>query len=210
MARDLNPKCKQCRREGSKLFLKGEKCFSSKCPLLKRNYPPGVHGPAKKITRLSSYGKQLREKQRVKRTYRLLERQLKNYYLKALKNTGDTSENFLRFLERRLDNVVYRLGLAPSHDSARQMVNHGHILVNGKKVTIPSYQVKVGQEIRIKEVSQQKPAIKEQLLKLKKIEVPEWLSKDPEKASGKVVSLPKKEEINLAFDPTLIIEFYSR
>lgn len=210
MARNLDPKCKQCRREGTKLFLKGEKCFSPGCPLLKRNYPPGVHGPTQRRTHLSSYGRQLREKQKAKRTYRLLERQFKNYYLKASKKAGDTLENFLQLLETRLDNIVYRLGLAPSKDMARQLVNHGHIMVDNKKVTIPSYQVKVGQEVSFKKGSLNKPVIKERLEKIKKVEVVGWLSLDAEKVAGKIVSLPKKEELSLAFDPTLIIEYYSR
>jgi small subunit ribosomal protein S4 len=210
MARNLDPKCKQCRREGIKLFLKGEKCFSPKCPLIKRNYPPGAHGPNKKFSHFSAYGKQLREKQKAKRSYRLLEKQFKNYYLKSLKSSGDTVENFLRLLEMRLDNIVYRLGLAGSRDLARQLINHGHILVNDKKVTIPSYQVRVGQEIGLKKKSLEIPQFKEQLDRLKKIEVPGWLSLTPEQSTGKVAALPKKEELALPFDPTLIIEFYSR
>lgn len=210
MARDLSAKCKQCRREGSKLFIKGEKCLSSHCPMLKRNYPPGLHGPTKKMSRLSGYGKQLREKQRAKRTYRILERQMKNYFLKASKKSGDTSENFIRLLETRLDNIIYRLGFATSRDNARQLVAHGHVFVNNKKLSIPSYTVKVGQEISIKPSSQETPAIKEQLSKSKKTELLGWLTRDAEKNSGKIVALPAKEELSLPFDLTLIIEFYSR
>ncbi|MBU1131146.1 30S ribosomal protein S4 [Patescibacteria group bacterium] len=210
MARNLDPKCKQCRRESNKLFLKGEKCFSPKCPMLKRNYFPGVHGPGKKRFHISSYGRQLREKQKAKRTYRLLEKQFKNYYTKASRQSGDTSENFLRLLETRLDNIVYYLGFALSRDAARQLVNHGHILVDNKKVTIPSYQVKVGQEISFNKNILSRPVIKERLEKLNKVQVAGWLALDAALAAGKIVSLPKKEELALAFDPTLIIEYYSR
>ena len=210
MARDLSPKCRQCRREGSKLFLKGEKCFASSCPMIKRNYPPGVHGPSKKISRLSGYGKQLREKQAAKRSYRLLEKQFRNYYIKASQKAGDTSENFIQLLEIRLDNIVYRLGLADSRDSARQLITHGHFTVNDKKVSIPSYQVKVGQIIGYNKKSLESPTIKERLSKLAKVQVPGWLSLEPEEAKGQMVSVPKKDELNLPFDLTLIIEYYSR
>jgi len=210
MARSLDPKCKQCRREGVKLFLKADKCFSPSCPLIKRNYAPGAHGAGKTFRRMSPYGRQLREKQKAKRTYRLLERQFKNYYLKALKQTGDTSENFLRFLETRLDNIVFRLGLAVSRDASRQLVNHGHVMVNGKKITIPSYQVKVGEAISIKKSSLASPTIQENLANIKKVEVPGWLNLDLEKVSGQMVTPPKKDQLSLLFDPAQIIEFYSR
>jgi len=162
MGRNLDPKCKQERREGVKLYLKGEKSYSSKNPLVKRDYPPGMHGPqlAKSRSRLSGYGKQLREKQKAKKMYRLLEKQFKNYYLQASRLSGNTTENLLRLLEQRLDNVVYRLGFAVSRDTARQIVNHGHIFVDGKKVVTPSYQVKVGQEISVKPSLLNKPYIR--------------------------------------------------
>ncbi len=210
MARNLDPKCKQCRRESAKLFLKGEKCFSPKCPILKRDYPPGFHGTSKRRRRISSYGQQLRGKQKAKRIYRLLEKQFKNYYLKAVKIKGDTSENLLQLLERRLDNVVYRLGFASSRDNARQLISHGHITVNKRKVFIPSYQVKVGQEIDIKKSSLTKPYWQSQLPRLSKVEAPGWLSLDAENHIAKIISLPEKEDLVVPFDPTLIIEYYSR
>lgn len=212
MGRNLDPKCKQERREGVRLYLKGEKSYSSKNPMVKRDYPPGMHGPtaAKTRSRLSGYGKQLREKQKAKKMYRLLEKQFKNYYLQASRLSGDTVENLLRLLEKRLDNVVYRLGFAVSRDTARQIVNHGHILVNGHKVTIPSYQVKIGQEIRVAPALLNKPYWQTQLQKMAKQEVPGWLSLKLEECAGQVVSNLNKSDLAIPFDPTLIIEFYSR
>jgi len=210
MARNLDPKCKQCRREGIKLFLKGEKCFTSKCPMLKRDFPPGMHGLSAKRKRISSYGKQLREKQKAKRLYQLLEKQFNNYYKQATRMPGDVSESLLQLLEKRLDNAVYRLGFASSRTTSRQLINHGHILVNGKKVTIPSYQVKVGEMITIKESCLKKPFWQNQTEKLGKSQIPCWLSFDISKKTGTIVSLPKKDEIAEPFDVTLIIEFYSR
>lgn len=210
MARNIDSKCKQCRREGTKLFLKGDRCTSPSCALLKRNYVPGMHGPTQKGSRLSSYGKQLREKQKAKKTYRLLEKQFRSYYDKAVQKSGDTAENFTQLLETRLDNVVYRLGLAVSRDLARQLIGHGHILVNDKKVTIPSYQVKVGQTVSFKKISADKPFIKDRLGKFKKTQAPAWLNLDAEKLCGQVVALPKKEDVASPFELTLIIESYSR
>ena len=213
MARNLDPKCKQCRREGVKLFLKGDKCFSTTCPMLKRDYPPGVHGPSSKKgrkPRLSGYGTQLREKQKAKRTYRLLEKQFKLYFDKASHMPGDTSENLLQLLELRLDNLVYRLGFATSRDSARQLVTHGHITIDGKKASIPSIQIKVGQKISILDNVKEKEYWKKQLPKLAKVEVPSWLSLDPNKYEGQIVSIPSRQDLPTSFDPTMIVEFYSR
>ncbi|MBU1037298.1 30S ribosomal protein S4 [Patescibacteria group bacterium] len=210
MARNLDPKCKLCRREGIKLFLKGEKCLSPKCSLLKRNYPPGIHGSTSSFKRTSSYNKQLREKQKAKRLYQLLEKQFKNYHFKAVKMSGDSSENILRFLETRFDNIVYRLGFVSSRDTARQLINHGHFLVNGKKVSIPSYQVKVGDVITVNKKVLEKAFWKNRLPQFGKTETMGWLSFDPANLTGKMVSLPKKEEVPVPFDMTLILEFYSR
>jgi small subunit ribosomal protein S4 len=210
MGRDLRPKGKQERREGTKLFLKGEKSFLPNHPLVKRPYPPGVHGPASTRRRLSGYAVRLREKQKAKRMYRLLERQFHKYYVMASKQQGDTSEILLQLLELRLDNVVYRLGLATSRDQARQLVNHGHITVNGKKVDIPSYQVRIGEEISVKNSYLAKKYWQAVLPKLEKTETPGWLVLEPKQPSGKITTLPKKDELIGPFDVQLIIEFYSR
>ena len=213
MARNLDPKCKQCRREGVKLFLKGDKCFSIACPMLKRDYAPGVHGPASKKgrkKRISSYGIQLREKQKAKRTYRLMERQFKLYFTKASKMPGDTSENLLQILELRLDNLVYRLGFATSRDLARQLVTHGHITIDGKKAIIPSIQIKVGQKISVSATANDKAYWKTQLPKLAKVEIPSWLALDSAKHEGQLVSVPTRQDLPISFDPTMIVEFYSR
>jgi len=209
MGRDLRPKGKQERREGVKLFLKGEKSFLPNHPLVKRPYPPGVHGPAGTRRRQSGFGVRLREKQKAKRMYRLLERQFHKYYVMASRQ-ADTSENFLQFLELRLDNIVYRLGFAASRDQARQLVNHGHITVNGKKIDIPSYQVKVGEEISVKSSYLGKKYWQEVLPKLEKTETPGWLALEPKQPSGKLTTKPKKDELPGPFDVQLIMEFYSR
>jgi len=210
MARNLDPKCKQCRRVGEKLFLKGERCFSSKCAMVKSNYPPGAHGP-KGTSRLSEFGLQLREKQKLIKTYRLLEKQFRNYFVKAKKMKGQTGENLLRLLEIRLDNAIYRLGLVKSRDKARQIINHGHVVVNDKKVDIPSYQLKVGDTISIKPVSLQKKFFKEIIKKVNKKELPSWLSYlDEKKLKVKVTSLPTQDEMSTGIDTAMIVEFYSR
>ena len=210
MARDLRPKGKIERREGVKLFLKGEKSFSAKNPVVKRPYPPGVHGSTKKFSRLSGYGIRLREKQKAKRMYRLLEKQFHRYYLKASRQTGDTSENLLRLLETRLDNVVYKCGFADSRDQARQLVNHGHFMVNGRKVDIPSFEVKVVDSFEVKVTYRQKKYWQDRAPKLAKAEMPGWLALEADKFKGQMVAVPTKEELQAPFDPKLIIEFYSR
>ena len=203
MARDLRPKHKLCRKFGEKL------CDSPKCPITRRSYPPGQHGPNQKgHKKLSSFGKQLREKQKVKRIYGLLEKQFSNYVAEASRKTGDTGKFLLNYLESRLDNVVYRLGLAPSRSAARQLVNHGHILVNGKKIDIASYRVKVGEVVTLKEKTRASKLFENISDKLAKLEAPSWLSPDAKNLSGKVLNFPTAENPN--FDTSLIVEFYSR
>ena len=207
MARYLDSKCRLCRREGTKLFLKGERCFSPKCPLEKKGaVAPGQHG-LKMRRRLSEYGVQLREKQKAKRTYGVLERQFRRYFKKAFKKRGVTGEALLQLLESRLDNVVYRLGFVPSRSVARQLVRHGHILVDGKKVDIPSYQVKSGQVINLNPKAMKIEVVKKSLAEKKK-EIPSWLQKKA--AVGKIIRLPTREEIGADIAEQLIVEYYSR
>jgi len=207
MARYLDSKCRLCRREGTKLFLKGERCFSPKCPLEKKGaVAPGQHG-LKMRRRLSEYGVQLREKQKAKRTYGVLERQFRRYFKKAFKKRGVTGEALLQLLESRLDNVVYRLGFVPSRSVARQLVRHGHILVDGKKVDIPSYQVKPGQVINLNPKAMKIEVVKKSLAEKKK-EIPSWLQKKA--AVGKIIRLPTREEIGADIAEQLIVEYYSR
>ena len=206
----INTQCKRCRRAGEKLFLKGEKCQSGKCILVKRNFPPGAHGANKKPQRLTNYGKQLLEKQKAKRIYGLRERQFKNYFEQALKKTGNTSDWLFKFLESRLDNTVYRLGFAPSRRQARQLVSHGHFIINGKKVDIPSYQIKAGELIALKPRSQKLPAFSELASKLEKAATPPWLSLQAQELSAKVIGQPKIGEVAVNVDWRVIIEFYSK
>ena len=207
MARDLSAKCKKCRREGKKIFLKGERCFSMKCAMIKRPYAPGQHGQSRRMG-LSEYGIQLREKQKVKRTYGLLEKQFRKYYDMASSMKGNTGVLLSTLLERRMDNVVYRLGLAESRNHARQLVNHGHFLLNGIKTDIPSCLLKEGDVISIKNDK----GVYFQNLKnvLKNQQVPSWLSLDLQKIEGKVVSSPTLDEIDMNSNIHLIIEFYSK
>ena len=206
MAKYVNADCRLCRREGTKLFLKGERCTSKKCAIDRRPGAPGQHPSTRK--KPTEYLIQLREKQKVKRAYGLLEKQFRGYYEMAAKMKGKTGEIMLSLLERRLDNVVYRLGLGSSRDAARQIVNHTHILVNGKKVNIPSYQVKVGDVISVKEKSAKSElfaAIKES-----RVIVPKWLEFEPAKLTGKVVALPARDDIDLTIAENRIIELYSK
>ncbi|MGB9663517.1 MAG: 30S ribosomal protein S4 [Ignavibacteria bacterium] len=200
--------CKLCRREREKLFLKGTKCYTEKCPLEKKNYPPGQHGTSRR-TKISEYGIQLREKQKVKRIYGLLERQFKNYFEKALKQKGRTGENLIKFLERRLDNVVYRLGFAPSRKAARQLVRHRHILVDGKIVDIPSYLLKPGQVVSIKEKSKALDIIHNSLKRVKEGTYP-WLQIDKATLSGTFLHIPERVDIPLNANEQLIVELYSK
>lgn len=207
MARNLDPKCKRCRREGEKLYLKGEKCFTPKCPMVKRTYPPGMHGPKLQSQRLTEYGSQLREKQKAKNIYGVLERQFRNYVKKAMRQEGDSGENLLRLLELRLDNVVYRLGLAKSRSVARQFVSHNHILVNNKKVNIPSTQLRIGDTVAIKEKSKK---LFSDIAKNTKKQNSSWLAFDSKNLSGKVLSPPPFEDVKQTLKVPLILEFYSR
>lgn len=200
--------CKLCRRERQKLFLKGTKCYTEKCPLEKKNYPPGQHGTSRR-TKISEYGIQLREKQKVKRIYGLLERQFKNYFEKALKQKGRTGENLIKLLERRLDNVVYRLGFAPSRKAARQLVRHRHILVDGQIVDIPSYLLKPGQVISIKEKSKTLDVIHNSLKRVKEGTYP-WLQIDKATLSGTFLHIPERADIPLNANEQLIVELYSK
>lgn len=206
MAKYTEADCRLCRREGTKLFLKGERCLSKKCAMERRPVVPGQHGAGRK--KVTEYGKQLREKQKVKRAYGLLEKQMRAYYTEAERLNGVTGETMLSLIERRLDNVVYRMGIGASRDEARQIVNHGHICVNGKRVNIPSYEVKAGDVISIKENKRSLEMFKE--LKEVKIVLPKWLEFDATKLEGKVVELPKREDIDLAIEEHLIVEHYSR
>lgn len=208
MARNLNPKCRLCRKTGEKLFLKGERCYSPKCALVKKNYPPGMHGH-KRQTKKSEYSLQLKEKQKAKYIYGLLERQFKNYFNKATKKKGDTNFYLLQLLEKRLDNVISRINLFPSKILIRQMITHGHIKVNQKKVNIPSYQVKQGDIIKIKENSSYLKKIQE-IPKDEKEEIPEWISFDPKKVEIKILNLPTAGDLPKNINAKSIIEFYSR
>ena len=212
MGRNLDAKCKQCRRIGEKLFLKGERCDSPKCAMVKRNYPPGFHGQKGK-RRQSDYGLQLAEKQKAKKQYNLLEKQFKLTFSKAQKQTGDAGENLLKLLETRLDNVVFRLGIATSRIQARQFVGHGHIRVNDKKVDIPSFQVKQGDVVRVKSSSKKYKYFRELLEKLTKTKNATalgWLNFESKELSGKVLHQPSLKDINTNINTQMIIEHYSK
>ncbi len=206
MAKYTDADCRLCRREGAKLFLKGERCLTKKCAMERRPVNPGVHPVTRK--KASEYQTQLREKQKVKRAYGLLEKQFRGYYEEAERMKGKTGENMLSLIERRLDNVVYRMGLASSRAASRQLVNHGHICVNGKRVNIPSYQVKVGDVISVKESKQKKECFA--AVKQSRVVVPKWLEFNPEQLSGKVLNLPARDDIDLNIEEHLIIELYSK
>lgn len=207
MARYKDAVCRLCRREGLKLYLKGERCYTDKCAVTKRAYAPGQHGNNKR--KLSNYGMQLREKQKAKRFYGVLESQFRKYFEMAEKQPGITGDNLLRLLETRLDNVVYRLGFANSRPEARQLVVHGHFTVNGSKVDIPSYLVNVGDVVAVKDKSKASAKFKE-LVEVAKATSPQWVSADSEKLEGKIVSLPTREDIDLPVAENLIVELYSR
>jgi small subunit ribosomal protein S4 len=209
MARYTGPVCRLCRREGMKLFLKGERCYTEKCAIEKRNMPPGQHGKLRKA-KIVGYGLQLREKQKVKRIYGVLENQFRRYFEVADRTRGITGETLLQLLERRLDNVLYRLGLATSRAQARQLARHGHFTVNGRKVDIPSYSVKPGDVIGVRAGSVENPAIQHALEEVKGRGVPEWLSFDSGTMSGRIASLPTREQINLPVQEQLIVELYSK
>jgi len=209
VARYTGPVCRLCRRERMKLFLKGDRCFKEKCAIERRGYPPGQHG-GRRTRRTLGYGLQLREKQKVKRTYGVLESQFRDYFKQADRRKGITGENLLTMLERRLDNVVYSLGFASSRAQGRQLVRHGHVLVDGKKVTIPSYQVREGQTVAVKEVSRKNDFIRASVETARGRGVPEWLELDAESFTGKVLRLPTREDVKLPIQEQLIVELYSR
>jgi len=209
MARYDGPVCRLCRREGTKLFLKGERCYSEKCALDRRNYPPGQHGQANQ-RKVMEYGKQLREKQKARRTYGVLERQFHRYYEMAVRMQGVTGENLLRLLEMRLDNVVFRLGFAPSRAAARQLVNHRHIDVNGRPVSIPSFLVRPGMTIAVRENSKEIPIIHESLRGLGKSREMAWLVVDKVALSGQMIQLPSRDDIQIPLEERLIVELYSK
>jgi len=208
LARYSDSVCRLCRREGMKLFLKGDRCFKDKCAIERRNYPPGQHG--RRRSKLLGYGIQLREKQKVKRIYGLLESQFRLAFARAERRKGITGANLLEELERRLDNVVYSLGFAASRAQARQLVRHGHVTVNAKKVSIPSYRVGKGQVVSIKEKSRTNEQIKASVETARARGVPAWLDLTPENFSGVVVELPKREDIKLPIQEQLIVELYSK
>jgi len=208
MARDTGPSCKICRREGGKLFLRGKRCFTQKCAFLRRGFRPGMHGRDGR-RRLTAYGVQLREKQKMKAIYGVLERQFRHCFALAEKK-GNPGQELLFLLERRLDNVLYHLGVADSRAMARQFVNHGHVTVNGKKVDICSYTVRVNDEISLKEVARKNPFVVESLEGKDVSTIPAWLVFEPEKFVGKVVRLPKREDVTIPIQEQLIVDLYSK
>ncbi len=209
MARNLDPKCRQCRREGEKLFLKGEKCFTDKCAIEKRNFAPGQHGQ-KRAQRLSDYGVQLREKQKVRRIYGILEGQFRGYYAEADRKKGITGENLLQLLECRLDNVTYRMGIGASRTEARQIVRHNSILVNGKRVNIPSFQVKPGDVIEVAERSKQQLRIRGAMEAAEQRGFPEWLDVDVKAFKGTFKAKPQRDELPSTINESLVVELYSK
>jgi len=209
MARYRAANCRLCRREGAKLFLKGRRCFSDKCAFEKRGYAPGQHGHFTR-RKTSNYGIQLREKQKVRRTYGILEKQFRGYFQKAAREKGITGENLLRLLERRLDNIVYRLGFAPSRKAARQLVGNGHFMVNDRKVDIPSFLVKVGDVVQVREKSRNLAIIHDALKEVgRRPELP-WLRLDKVKLQGEVLQIPSREDISMPFEEQLIVALYSK
>lgn len=212
MARYVGPVCKLCRREGEKLFLKGTRCFTPKCALERRDYPPGQHGRQRQFRRgrESDFARQLRAKQKARRVYGVMERQFRRYYEKAIKSTGLTGLNMLQLLESRLDNVVYRMGYAQSRAQARVMVTHGHFMVNGRRTDVPSVILKQGDVITVREGSRRRPFFKELREIAENAPVPEWLSRNLNDLSGSVVRLPERSEIDGNLNEQLIVEYYSR
>ena len=209
MARYIGPVCRLCRREGMKLFLKGERCYTDKCAIEKRNFAPGQHGRTRKA-KLAGYGVQLREKQKVKRIYGVLEDQFRGYFEQAERTRGITGVTLLQLLERRLDNVAYRLGFATSRPQARQLVRHGHFVVNGRKVDIPSFSVKVGDVVALRAGSQKNTAVVHALEEVKGRGMPDWIQFDSAAMSAKIASIPTREQINLPVQEQWIVELYSK
>ena len=209
MARYTDASCRLCRRERQKLFLKGTKCFTEKCPVERRGFPPGQHGQSRR-TKISEYGVQLREKQKVRRMYGLQERQFRNTFERALRQTGRTGETLVKLLERRLDNVVYRLGLAPSRKAARQLVNHGHFLVNNHAVDVPSYLMRAGDTIQVREKSKKLEILHSSMKRMKDTDMLPWLSLDKAAMVGTFLNVPERADIPLNADEQLIVELYSK
>ncbi len=208
MARYIGPVCRLCRREGIKLFLKGERCYTDKCAIERRSYPPGQHGQGR--SKSTEYSLQLREKQKLKRIYGILERQFRRVFTLAERRRGITGENLLLLLESRLDNMIYRMGFAPSRSEARQLVRHGHFLINQRRVTIPSYFVKPGDEILVRESSRKIVRIQESLELAQRRGVPEWLEVNKDTFAGRVRALPTRAELTLPINEQLIVELYSK
>lgn len=210
MARYTGPACRLCRREGTKLFLKGEKCYSDKCPQTKRGTAPGQHGAGAGRKRVKEYGLQLREKQKARRYYGILEKQFKNYFAMADKKEGQTGENLLALIERRFDNVVYRMGMANSRKEARQLVLHGHFRINGKKADIPSMLIKAGDVITLRDESRKSEKFKMLIEDIAGKTIPKWLEVDKETITAKVVALPEREDVDFPIEEHLIVELYSK
>ena len=209
MARYTGPVCRLCRREDMKLFLKGDRCYTDKCGFERRAYAPGQHGQNRR-RKASDYGEQLREKQKVKRIYGIAERQFRGYYYKANRMKGITGENLLVLLERRLDNIVYRLGFASDHADARQLILHGHVLVNNRRINIPSYLVRIGEVILIREKSRKIARVADSIAAVDRRGVPQWLELDREKLEGRVKTLPIREDFTMPIREQLIVELYSK
>ena len=208
MARYTGPVCRLCRREGLKLFLKGERCYTDKCAIERRNYPPGEHGQAR--PKFSEYSVQLREKQKLRRIYGVLEGQFRRYFTMADRSRGVTGETLLQLLERRLDNIVYRVGFATSRSESRQLVRHGHFAVNGRKVNIPSFLVRVGDVVTVREGSRQVARITEAIVLAQRRGVPDWLEVTPEAFSGKIKTLPQRSDLTMPINEKLVVELYSK
>lgn len=209
MARYRDSVCKHCRREAQKLFLKGDRCFTDKCGFERRNYAPGQHGQRRR-GKFSDYGTQLREKQKVKRMYGLLEKQFRKYFKEADRQRGITGDNLLILLERRLDNIIYRTGFASSRNQARQLVRHNHILVNGKRVNVPSFLVKVGDTVEVREKSRKISFIAEALGAVERLGIPAWLEVNKDSFQGKITGLPERKDLTMPMQEQLIVELYSR
>jgi small subunit ribosomal protein S4 len=208
MARYTDPVCRICRREGLKLFLKGSRCFTRKCAFERRSTPPGMNTMRRR--KVSEFGLQLREKQKVRKSYSIMERQFRNYFAKAEQRQGMTGENLLRLLEMRLDNVVFRMGFASSRAQARQLVSHGHFTVNGRPTNVPSFGTKIGDRIEVRETRRNREFFKVATETMKAAQIPEWVSVDPTKLSGTIVSEPAREQMPPEFNEQLVVEFYSR
>jgi small subunit ribosomal protein S4 len=208
VARYTESVCRLCRREGAKLFLKGTRCYTKKCSFERRPTPPGQHGVRRR--KVGEYGLQLREKQKVRKTYGVLERQFRNYFVEAESRPGVTGETLLRFLELRLDNVVYRMGFAPSRPAARQLVGHGHFTVNGRQVTVPSYQLKPGDRVEVRETHRSREPFKVAKETLRSHQPPEWLTIDAAKLAGTIADQPRRDQMPLDLNEQLVVEYYSR